>query len=172
MTSIFDYTNWARSFALKHPRTNFMAIQINFWVVAFLILTLLIHFVSHGISRAIAVPPPVPFLPSLTILGIGGVFYGVVLGISDQWMDKHLRGKSLGAVILSQAGTYFLVLIGMMTITCFVVWDYLILPFFSMGYYSAISIVDWYSEKERDSLGGGRLLIYPYYTGLGVSYQL
>jgi hypothetical protein len=39
------------------------------------------------------------------------------------------------------------------------------------GYYSAISIVDWYSEKKQHSLGGGRLLIYPYYTGLGVSYQ-
>ena len=133
MNTTFDYTTLARSFALKHPRTNFMAIQINFWVIAFVILTLVIYLISHAMSRAFAVQIPLVFLPSFIMSMIGAVFYGVALGISDQWMEKHLKGKSLGAVILAQSATYLLVLVGMMTITRFIVWEYLIVPLFFNG---------------------------------------
>jgi len=41
----------------------------------------------------------------------------------------------------------------------------------ALGYYSATSIVDRHHEKEQSSFGNGHLLIYPYYTGIGVTYK-
>jgi adenylate cyclase len=134
MNDRFDYTTWARSFALRHPRTSFMGIQINFWIIAFLILTTVIHFTSLAMTKAYTVQIPFEFLPSLIISVIGGIFYGVALGRSDQWLEDHvLKSRSLGVAILGQTLTYFVVLIAMMTFTRFVVFEYLVLPFFFNG---------------------------------------
>ena len=49
-------------------------------------------------------------------------------------MEEHLLvSKSLGVTILAQVVTYFLVLVAMMALTRFVVWEYFIFPYFFMG---------------------------------------
>lgn len=160
----FDYTTWARSIALKHPRTNFLAIQIIFWVTAFLILAIVVYFTTIALRFAYEVQIPLELLPVLILNAIGGVIYGIALGVSDQWMERHVRkSKSLGVMILLQAAMYFAVLIAMMVLTRFVVWEHLILP----NFFDGVSPVANESAWEYYAY---ILLVYTFPMGLVISF--
>ncbi len=134
----FDYTTLARSIALRFPRTNFLAIQVTFWVTAFLILATVMHFTAIVLNLGYEAQVPLDFPPFLLFSVISGVIYGTVLGVSDPWLEQHVLGsKSLGVTILLQAAMYFAVLIIMMTLTRFLVWEYIIVP----GFYNDVSPV-------------------------------
>jgi len=141
-----------------------MAIQINFWVITFLILTTVIHFIALAMTMAYAVQIPFVFLPSLIMSVVGGIFYGVALGISDRWMEEHLLvSKSLGVTILAQGVTYFLVLVAMMALTRFVVWEYFILPYFFMG-------VSPIADESAWKYYAYVVLVYTFPMGLVISF--
>ena len=133
-----DYSARARAIALRYPRVNFLAIQTSFWVTAFVILAIVLHFATITLNLAYGVNIPIDLLPFLVLVVIGGIVYGIALGVSDPWLEHHvLRSKSLGVSILLQAAMYFAVLVIMMTLTRFLVWEYIIVP----GFFNNVSPV-------------------------------
>ena len=88
MPKKFDYTSRARRIALRFPVFNYIAIQVNFWILAFLLLSIIIHFTSLSLADSYSLPLPASFLPSLLMSIIIGIIYGSFLGLVDIIFEK------------------------------------------------------------------------------------
>jgi adenylate cyclase len=130
----FNYTEAATTFALGHPFLNAITIQVSFWVIAFELLALLMHYTAISLSQWFHVEIPVTLAPALLISALEGVLYGTALGITDAWIGrKWLRGRSLGIVLLGQVGIYLGVLIALVLALKYVLWPLAVVALFYGG---------------------------------------
>ena len=88
MSKKLDYTSWARKFAFKFPIFTYVSIQVNFWIFAFLFLSIIIHLNSLLLIRSYSLQIPLSFGSSVIIAVTGGLIYGVVLGFVDILMER------------------------------------------------------------------------------------
>lgn len=131
MKTSFDYTTSARNFALKHPRLNFILIQTNFWIAAYLVLAIILYLNTKAITLAYNLDISVSIVPGIVVAIIAGLFFGIMLGFADGLIEKHYKkGVCLGRMIFYQGLIYFIVLLTLKVITRFILWEYLILPIF------------------------------------------
>jgi adenylate cyclase len=101
MPKKFDYTTQARKIAFKHPVLNHIAIQVNFWILAFLLLSFIIHFTTLSLSDSYSLVLPVSFLPPVLLSIIIGLVYGTLLGLVDIFLDKgYFQRWPLGQINL------------------------------------------------------------------------
>jgi adenylate cyclase len=134
MPKKFDYTTRARKIALRFPVLNHISIQINFWILAFLLLSFIIHFTTLSLSNSYALKLPASFLPSVIMSIIIGIIYGTSIGFVDIILDKgYFQRWPLGLIILLRGVIYYIILIAMMTFIRYIVWQLFILPYFFDG---------------------------------------
>lgn len=160
MSKKFDYTAQARRFSARFPLLTYLSIQINFWIVANILLAVITHFQSLMISEAIAIPVSGGLAP--TILGaiLLGIVYGVSLGLTDYYLDKKVfRKQSLGKVILFKTVISLCALIVLLMLLRFVLFDFLIAP----------SLTITFNQKSWDYLFY-ILLIYYFFMTLMISF--
>ncbi|WP_316839086.1 adenylate/guanylate cyclase domain-containing protein [Pedobacter gandavensis] len=101
MSKKWDYTSSARKFTAKFPVLSYLGIQINFWIIANVFLCVLMHLQSLSFSETYQVNPPGEFGRTLGLAVFFGFLYGVILGLTDQYLDKNLQEKqSMGRIIL------------------------------------------------------------------------
>lgn len=101
MSEKWDYTSTAQKFSAKFPVLSYLGIQINFWMIANVFLSVLLHLQALSISENFQLYSPTRFGSTLTLSVIFGLFYGITLGLTDYYLDKNLREKhSMGRVIL------------------------------------------------------------------------
>jgi len=130
----FDYTTQARKIALRYPVLNHISIQVNFWILAFLLLSIIVHFTSLSLANSYSLKLQTSFLPSLFMSIIIGLIYGVSLGFVDIILKKgYFKRWPLGLIILLRGIIYYIVLIAMLSFIRYVVWKLFILPFFFAG---------------------------------------
>ena len=123
MPKNFDYTTQVRRFALRHPVLNHIAIQVNFWSIAFLLLSFIIHFTILSIKDSYSLQIPVSFLSSVLISIFLGLVYGTTLGLVDIFIEKGFFQRwPLGAIILLRGGIYYVILIVVLSIVRYVIW--------------------------------------------------
>ncbi len=126
MTARFDYTSRARRIAYRHPYFTAIAIQINFWLAAYLLLGLVMYLTSVAVGSSHGIEMDNSFLPPLVWAIFTGVCYGAVLGGLDIFLEqKFLRGKPMGLIVLLRGAIYFLVQIVIFAIVRYVIWDYI-----------------------------------------------
>ena len=103
MLKNFNYTLKARAFALKYPTLNFVLIQINFWIVAFVLLFTIIHLNTRATYSLFGVDNSFPYWLNLAFALISGIFYGTALGFVDILIEKYQKKNlSLGRILLMQ----------------------------------------------------------------------
>lgn len=112
MSKKHDYTSWARQITYRSPKLTFIAIQVNFWTLAFLLystLTYLNNLYLHEMGEASF---PLSFSAIAVTSVFMGVVFGVILGSTDLWIDKSVLGQlSLGRIILIKVLMYPVVLL-------------------------------------------------------------
>lgn len=129
MSHKVDYSTLARRYVARFPVITYVGIQINFWVIANILLVVIMHLQSRIISQTFDVSVT-GNLGSLVLLAcIMGILYGVCLGLSDYYLDRKVfRRISLGKLILLKAAISLAVLIGLVALIRYVLFDLLILP--------------------------------------------
>ncbi|TCC93092.1 adenylate/guanylate cyclase domain-containing protein [Pedobacter hiemivivus] len=111
MSKKWDYTSTAQKFSAKFPVLSYLGIQINFWIIASVFLSILLHLQALSISETSQLSSPTRFDNTLALSIMFGFFYGIILGLTDQYLDKNLHEKhSMGRIILVKS-TISLILI-------------------------------------------------------------
>ncbi|TKC62106.1 adenylate/guanylate cyclase domain-containing protein [Pedobacter hiemivivus] len=111
MSKKWDYTSTAQKFSAKFPVLSYLGIQINFWIIASIFLSILLHLQALSISETSQLSSPTRFDNTLALSIMFGFFYGIILGLTDQYLDKNLHEKhSMGRIILVKS-TISLILI-------------------------------------------------------------
>ncbi|MBT1705833.1 adenylate/guanylate cyclase domain-containing protein [Chryseosolibacter indicus] len=112
MREKFDYTKLVNRFASKFPLISYVGIQINFWIVANVLVMYIMHTTSRFIGQTFQVSVSGPLTPLLLIALFMGVAYGLILGPMHYFLDqKYFRNLALGKVIVLKAITSLGVLI-------------------------------------------------------------
>lgn len=129
MSEKFDYTTVAQRYTARFPLLSYVYIQTIFWIVANLLLVVMmdLQFKVFGQSFNIALAEQSqPFY--LIALFLGGV-YGVSLGLTGYYLDKSaMRQQSLGIVILFKALISLAVLILLLLLIRYFLYDHIIAP--------------------------------------------
>jgi adenylate cyclase len=101
-----DYTTRARRIYLRFPLLSDILIQINFWVIAYIIFFILLYFISKAVTSLYPQTVKVSIGENIVVAIIAAVIFGTILGIIDFFIEKKLRGKSLGIEILVKGVLY------------------------------------------------------------------
>src|SRR5688572_17385150 len=101
MKGMLRYTTLAQRYTSRFPMLSYLAIQVNFWIVANLVLMTVMHFVSVVISHNYKIPAAGSF-GSMLITGlVFGTIQGFPLGLMGYYLDRRMfRMFSLGRVIV------------------------------------------------------------------------
>jgi adenylate cyclase len=112
MRQKFDYTTFVLRFSSRFPLISYVGIQINFWIVANLLVMVLMHLTARVISQTFKISATGPLTPLLWIALLMGLFYGLILGPMHYYLDRSVfRKLALGKIILLKAITSLSVLI-------------------------------------------------------------
>jgi adenylate cyclase len=144
-----DYTTSARRVAFKYPVFNTIGTQVNFWVIAFTLLNLVLYFFSH--ATRLDVPMAKDPLPFFLISFLLSFAFGICTGTAEYYVfNKISLKKSIGFLILTKGFAY----IAIMTIL-----------FFTMRFTIGEFIVDVrFLPEERDQMLTIETTIYTYLT--------
>lgn len=130
MVNHFDYTTQARAFTLRFPLLAYILIQVNFWLLAYVLLATVMHFNQLMVIRTHGLGIPVLYKPALWSAIFAGVIYGTSLGLVDWWFNKRSNRKlSLGLIIIIRSIIYFLVLVAIVAFVRYVLWERIMLVY-------------------------------------------
>ena len=119
-----DYTTRARRFVARFPLLNKMLSQVIFWIAAFVLLFVIIHFANSALLHSLSVPMEMRLWPNILLAIIMGMLYGASLGILDYFFDKEFfRNKSLGKIIFFKSVISLLFLALVFTLVRFFLFD-------------------------------------------------
>jgi adenylate cyclase len=129
-----DYTTLAHRYTAQFPLLTYLGTQTNFWIVANILLAVILNFHSLILGKAFGLQAT-RFGPVLLIAILLGVLYGLSLGFAGYYLDRRLFKKlPLGKVILLKAFGYLTLLIVLLWLLRFVLFESLISPvLFSSG---------------------------------------
>jgi adenylate cyclase len=129
-----DYTQRARKFVNRFPMLNVVLTQINFWVLANIILAVLLHLMYSSVHVNVPLPLPPKLWPTVMTGIIIGALHGAVLGLLEFFLEKQFfRRRSLGITFLLKTFVSLLTLVLLVALVRFVLFDHLILPYFMQG---------------------------------------
>jgi adenylate cyclase len=101
-----DYSTTARRFYLRHPLIADILTQINFWIIAYIIFFTILFFVSKAITSLYPQEVEVYLWENILVAVIAANIFGAILGTVDFFVERKLRGKSLGIEILIKGILY------------------------------------------------------------------
>ena len=101
-----DYTTFARRVYLRHPFLSDIGIQINFWVVAYTVFTVIHYYVSRAITSLYPQAVDFRLWENIAMACVAGVIFGAVLGTVDFFTEKRLGSSSLGIELLVKGVSY------------------------------------------------------------------
>jgi adenylate cyclase len=163
MAKKFEYTTLAQRYTAKFPLFTYVSIQTNFWIAANLLLVAIMHLQSMIIGEIFNVPLIGSFGPVLLMAIILGVFYGVTLGVAGYYLDKQFfRKLSLGKIILFKTLGSFALLIFILWLLRFVLFDLFISP--------SLNIPDLKLNERSWTLLFYLLVIYYFFMTLMVNF--
>jgi adenylate cyclase len=101
-----DYSTTARRFYLRHPLIADILTQINFWIIAYIIFFTILFFVSKAITSLYPQKVEVYLWKNILVAVIAAIILGAILGTVDFFVERKLRGKSLGIEIIIKGVLY------------------------------------------------------------------
>lgn len=124
MAKQFEYTTLAQRYTARFPMLTYMGTQINFWILANIMLVCIMHLQSHIIGQIFNFPLLGRIAPMLWTAVLLGFFYGVTLGITGYYLDKEFfRKLSLGKIIVFKTVGSFVLLVFLLWLLRFVLFD-------------------------------------------------
>ncbi|MBL0043063.1 MAG: adenylate/guanylate cyclase domain-containing protein [Flavobacteriales bacterium] len=106
-SSVSDYRSRARHFAFRYPVLSEIIIQVNFWILANVLLVTLIHQVINAVSKVFTSVVNLPYWPQFWMAVGAAIIYGTMLGLIDYTIERKLTVRlSLGQRILLKTLAY------------------------------------------------------------------
>jgi adenylate cyclase len=119
-----DYTTRALRFTARFPVFTAVSFQMNFWIIANMLLVVILHFQTRFIDHAYQLDIARPVGHTLIVAAVIGALYGICLGFTDYLLDKHvLRKWPLGKLIVLKAVVSLSVLILLLAVVRMVIVD-------------------------------------------------
>lgn len=144
MLKNFNYTSIARAIVTKYPIGSYVMIQVNFWIISFLIFYTIMHLHIRATYSILNVEIAVPFYISLVFALITGLLYGVTLGYADLFMEKfQKKSLSLGKMILLQGMLYYILIILMMLFSRFIFGQFIIKSYLPPNIVENMGVDPW-----------------------------
>lgn len=113
-----NYTFRTIRLANKYPLLTSIIKQVVFWIIAFSLLVIIIHLNTLSIFKTIDRDFNITFSSLTSFVLFAGLSLGVSLGIIDGILEKkYFKNRPLGISILIGGLLYFIVLIGIVTLT-------------------------------------------------------
>jgi adenylate cyclase len=129
MAQKFEYTTLAHRYTARFPLLTYVAIQVNFWIVANLLLVAITSLHAHIISQVFNLPITGGFRPMLVMAVLLGILYGISLGLLGYYLEsKMFRKLPLGKIILFKTLGSLGLLSLLLWLLRFVFFDLFILP--------------------------------------------
>lgn len=133
MSEQFEYTTLANRYTAKFPMLTYVGTQVNFWIVANVLLVTLVHFLAQAIGQAFALPVGGSLGGMMLAATALGLLYGVGLGVGGYYLERNLfRKLPLGKVILFKTVSSLVLLIILLVFVRFMLFDQWIVPSFQM----------------------------------------
>lgn len=133
MPGKFEYTTLAHRYTARFPLITYVGTQVNFWILANVLLVIIVYLYGRIISEMHSVPMDGDLGTFLLVAGIMGLVYGVGLGFTTYHLDqKFFRKLSTGKVLLYKTLISLALLLLVLTLLRFVLFDLLISPTFDM----------------------------------------
>ncbi|MFZ6013984.1 MAG: hypothetical protein ACOYXT_26830, partial [Bacteroidota bacterium] len=127
MAKKFEYTTLAHRYTARFPLLTYLGTQINFWIVANVLLFTLMRLQAEVISHAFKIPVAGRYSLMVLIAVILGVLNGGILGLINYYLDKRLfRRLALGKIIVFKSLTSLAVLVLLTALLRYVLFERLI----------------------------------------------
>ena len=125
----FEYTTLAYRHTVRFPLLSYTVKQVQFWIIANLLLVTILHLQSLAFSDVYQIPLSIRLDIMLVMGSVIGLVSGVCLGITGYYQERRLfRSQSLGKVIIYKTLTSLSVLIVLGVFTRYILFDLLIIP--------------------------------------------
>ena len=96
-----DYTSLARRFTSRFPLLSYLGIQINFWILANIMLGSIMHLQALSIQETFGIKTLMSYGQLIWVAVQLGCLYGVALALTDWYLDKRFyKKRSMGKIIL------------------------------------------------------------------------
>jgi adenylate cyclase len=128
MADRFEYTTLAHRYTARFPVLTYVGTQMNFWIIANILLVTVFFLYSQMVSEAFKVPVGGPFGPMLLIAIMFGVVYGICLGLTGYYLDAFFKTRAVGGIILCKAILSVFLLAMLLLLLRYVLFDLLIAP--------------------------------------------
>ncbi|UAB85153.1 adenylate/guanylate cyclase domain-containing protein [Zunongwangia sp. SCSIO 43204] len=114
------------SFSNQYPFLSKIIKQIIFWIFAYGLLFLIIHFTALSVLQAMGRPTDISISGVLTLFLSLGALLGLALGIIDHFLKNYMfRNRSLGFNILVGGVLYFTVLTSIIFLLRYIVIEFI-----------------------------------------------
>lgn len=84
-----DYSTAARKLASRHPLVNEVLIHVIFWVISYVLMSVIIFFARHSILVAFQIPVELQLVPYALNSAIMGILFGASMGALDYYLHKR-----------------------------------------------------------------------------------
>jgi adenylate cyclase len=129
MSRPFEYTTLAQRYTARFPVITYVGTQVNFWILANLLLMVIVRLYSHLISEAFHIPVIGQFSTTILVAVVLGLLYGAGVGITGYYLDKRFfRKLSLGKMLLYKAFVSIVLFALALIVLRFVLFDIFISP--------------------------------------------
>lgn len=172
MKEEFDYTTYARRFAVRFPLASQLLIQVYFWVIANIFIASIVHLVELSVRKTYHLSLYRGYWPVLLIAVVFGVVYGLVSGLINILFDRKPFKDRPVAVIIGLKGLFFLVIFSIFfyltrnllyqpTVQSFVpfnknTWIYIYYPL--LGFYAFMTLLINFITQVNKKYGPGVLV--------------
>jgi adenylate cyclase len=85
-----SYNSVARKMANRYPLVNEIITQVTFWVISYVVLSVIIFFARHSIIRAFNIPVELKLWPYAINSALMGLLFGFIVGTLEHYLQKRL----------------------------------------------------------------------------------
>ncbi|MEQ8241828.1 adenylate/guanylate cyclase domain-containing protein [Fulvivirga sp.] len=123
----FEYTTMAQRYTARYPLLTYLSIQVNFWIIANVLLALVISLYSRISSLIYGIHVMMELKSMLVMAVIAGIFYGVSYGLLAHYLERRFfRNLTLGKVILLKTLGSVVLLILLLLLLRHLFWNFYI----------------------------------------------
>ena len=172
-----DYTTRAQSYTARFPLLTYLGTQVNFWIIANVLLVSIMHLTALVIEQTFNVSVAGDFAHMLPMAIALGISYGVIIGLTSYYLDQRIfRNLALGKIIIFKTAASLGVLVLMLLLLRYVFFDLLVAPTLPPGavidrdeswnvifwllmmYYSFVTLIISFINQVNKKYGPGVLV--------------
>ncbi len=163
MAKQFEYTTLAHRYTARYPVITYVGTQVNFWILANVLLVIIVRLYHYVVSELYATPVPGELATTLYAGVVLGLIYGIGFGLTGHYFDRKVFKKlGLGMLLLLKTLVSTVLFVILFLLFRFVLFDLVVSP--------ALAIHNTRLNEEAWRYLFFMLLIYYFFMTLVISF--